>query len=39
MATIVQEFAIVMCKKKLKRLLRKINIVGNVISKSAHKAK
>jgi transposase len=37
LATIEQEFAIVMCKKTLKRLLRKKNIVGNVVVKSALK--
>lgn len=38
LATIEQEFAIVMCKKTLKRLLRKKNIVGNVVAKSALKS-
>jgi len=37
LATIEQEFAIIMCKKTLKRLLRKKNIVGNVVVKSALK--
>jgi len=33
-----EEFAVSMCKKTLKRLLRKKNIVGNVAAKSVPKS-
>ena len=39
LATLEQEFAVIMCKKTLKRLLRKKNIVGNAVAKSALKSR
>ena len=38
LATLEQEFAITMCKKTLKRIIRKKSIVGNVVAKSALKS-